>query len=213
MPVNPYDRPIEALREETIDIITVNYSHGEISLESFERRLDKALDAKTHEELLVLTEDLDLKVDRAFKEQKQQKFDFQTNAHPAEDVDHVVNIFSGTKRGGTWEVPGEIRLINIFGGADMDFSEAVFSSKKTRIKVFCLFGGANIFAPEGINVAAKAICIFGGIDNKMPSGFSRDAPEIAVEGFVMFGGVSIKLKRTFKERLRDFANTVKNMMG
>ena len=104
-------------------------------------------------------------------------------------------------------------MVNIFGGADIDFSEAVFSSKRTHIKVFCLFGGANIFAPEGINIVTKALCIFGGVDNKMPSGQSSDAPVIVIEGFIIFGGVSIKLKRTFKERLRDFANSVKSMIG
>ncbi len=212
MPVNPYDKPIELLREETIDQITVNYSHGEISLESFERRLDQAIDAKTHQELTALTEDLDLKVDNSFKEQKREKFDFQINAHAAEDVDHIVNIFGGTNRRGAWEVSGEVRMINIFGGADVDFSEAVFSSKRTRIKVICLFGGANIFAPEGINVITKAMCIFGGIDNKMPSSNSPDAPSIVIEGFIMFGGISIKLKRTLKERLKDFANNVKSMI-
>ena len=212
MPVNPHDKPVELLREETIDQITVNYSHGEISLESFERRLDQALDAKTHEELTALTEDLDLKVDNSFKEQKQKNFNFQTNAHPVEGVDHIVNIFGGTNRGGAWEVSKEIRMINIFGGADIDFSEAVFSSRRTHIKAFCLFGGANIFAPEGINVVTKAICIFGGVDNKMPSSNSPDAPVIVIEGFVIFGGLSIKLKKTFKERLRDFANSVKSMI-
>ncbi|MGD9211139.1 MAG: DUF1707 domain-containing protein [Desulfobacteraceae bacterium] len=213
MPVNPYDKPIELLREETIDQITVNYSHGEISLESFERRLDQALDAKTHKELTALTEDLDLKVDNSFKEQKQQKFNFRTDAHPAEDVDQIVNIFGGTNRKGAWEVSKEIRMVNIFGGADVDFSEALFSSKKTHIKVTCLFGGADIFAPEGINVITKVICIFGGVDNTMPSSLSPDAPVIVVEGFVIFGGVSIKLKKTFKERLSSFANSLKRMIG
>ena len=213
MPVSPYDKPIELLREETIDQITVNYSHGEISLESFERRLDQALDAKTHEELIALTEDLDLKVDNSFKEQKRQKFDFQTNVHTKEETDHFVNIFSGTKRRGIWEVAKQMRILNIFGGADMDFSEAVFSSKRTHIKLLCLFGGMNIFAPEGINVVTRATCIFGGVDNRMPSANSPDAPSIIVTGFIMFGGLSIKLKRTFKERLKDFADTVKNMIG
>ena len=212
MPVNPNDKPIELLREETIDQITVNYSHGEISLDSFERRLDQAIDAKTHEELTSLTEDLDLKVDNSFKEQKRQKFNFRVNAHTTEDVDHIVNIFGGTERRGAWEVSNEIRMINIFGGTDIDFSEAIFSSKRTHIKVICLFGGADIFAPEGINVISKAMCIFGGIDNKIPSTRSPEAPVVVIEGFIMFGGMSIKLKRTFKERLRDFANSIKSVI-
>ena len=213
MPVNPNDKPIELLREETIDQITVNYSHGEISLESFERRLDQALDAKTHGDLTALTEDLDLKVDHSFKEKKRQEFDFRTDARGTEDLDHVVNILSGTKRRGAWSVAKEMRILNILGGADLDFSEAAFSSKRTHIKLFCLLGGLNIFAPEGINVVTKAMCILGGVDNRMPSSSLPDAPVIVIEGFVMLGGVSIKLKKTFKERLRNFANNFKSMLG
>ncbi len=209
MPVASCDKPIELLRKETIDLITFNYSHGEISMESFERRLDQALDSKTHEELTALTGDLDLKIDNYFKERKRQKFDFQMDANPAEDVDEIVSIFGGTDRRGVWKVSKEIRISTIFGGADVDFSEAVFSSKRTHVKVFCLFGGADIFVPEGINVVAKSTCIFGGFGNKIRTNGSPDAPMIVVEGFVLFGGFDIKLNKTLKERRRDFANKVK----
>ena len=46
MPVPPQDRPLTAVREETIDRLIVNYGHGKLSLEAFERRLDEALDAR-----------------------------------------------------------------------------------------------------------------------------------------------------------------------
>ena len=32
MPVDPLDKPIAKLREETIDQLTLNYSHGELLL-------------------------------------------------------------------------------------------------------------------------------------------------------------------------------------
>ena len=68
-------------------------------------------------------------------------------------------------------------------------------------------------AAEGINAISKTVCIFGGIDNRMPSSSFDSAPAITIEGFIMFGGLSIKLKRTLKDRLKDFANTVKNVIG
>ncbi len=70
MPVTPHDRPIDALREETVDQLIMNYGHGKLSREAFERRLDEALDTKTHERLLELTKDLDLKIDRQYASQK-----------------------------------------------------------------------------------------------------------------------------------------------
>ena len=56
MPVVPQDRPINALREETIDQLIVNYGHGKLSLAAFERRLDEALDTQSHDRLLELTQ-------------------------------------------------------------------------------------------------------------------------------------------------------------
>jgi len=48
MPVTPHDRPIDALREQTVDQLIMNYGHGKLSREAFERRLDEALDSKSH---------------------------------------------------------------------------------------------------------------------------------------------------------------------
>lgn len=63
MTVKLTDRPIETVREETIDQLIMNYSHGRISYEAFERRLDQAMETDQHQVLLDLTEDLDLSVD------------------------------------------------------------------------------------------------------------------------------------------------------
>ena len=38
MSVAIQDRPIESVRQEVIDQLIMNYSHGEISLEAFESR-------------------------------------------------------------------------------------------------------------------------------------------------------------------------------
>ena len=45
MSVKFEDRPLEKVREETIDQLVMNYGHGELSSEAFERRLDAAMDA------------------------------------------------------------------------------------------------------------------------------------------------------------------------
>ena len=213
MPVNPIDRPIAALREETIDQLIVNYSHGELSLEAFERRLGQALDAETHEALLSLTEDLDLNVDKAFREKRRRELGFQMDAGDVKDVDYMVSIFGGTKRGSAWSVPKELWMINIFGGTELDFSEAQFSSQTTHIMVFCLFGGADLCVPAGVNTISKAICIFGGIDDRVPSSDAIDAPTLILEGFMLFGGISIKVKKAFRKRLLKFADTVKDMFS
>lgn len=55
MPAAAEDRPIDALREETVARLIMNYGHGKLSREAFERRLDSALAAKSHDQLIALT--------------------------------------------------------------------------------------------------------------------------------------------------------------
>jgi hypothetical protein len=219
MPVTPQDRPLNSLREETVDQLIMNYGHGKLSLEAFERRLDQALDAKSHDSLLSLTQDLDLVADKTYTEQKKAELGIPTASQYAEqmddtgDTDHMINIFGGTNRSGAWNVPSRINMLNIFGGADLDFSDARFTSRTTRITLFCVFGGANFYVRDGINTVSKALCIFGGIDNRAPSTNDRDAPTLLIQGLVLFGGARIKVRKTARERLLEFADSIRNMFA
>jgi hypothetical protein len=214
MPVSPSDRPIDALRDETVDLLIMNYGHGELSREAFERRLDEALEAKTHDKLLELTKDLDLKTDRRYTAQKKAELGIQLEgAAPADgdDAETVVNIFAGSGRKGPWHVPRAVRVINVFGGADLDFTDARFTSETTYITVFCLFGGVDVRVREGMRTLSKAVAIFGGVDNRAPSTTDPNAPLLVIEGLVLFGGVDIRVRKTPKQRLREFADQMRAM--
>jgi hypothetical protein len=214
MPVPPQDRPLNSVREETIDRLIVNYGHGKLSLEAFERRLDEALDAKSADTLVALTNDLELQVDRQYAQQKRAEFGIRTEPVPhARDTSWMIHIFGGGNRRGAWTVPKEIWMVNIFGGAEIDFSEARFTSPVTYIKMLTLFGGAQFYVNENINTQAHAICLFGGLDNRGPSNPDPSVPTIIVEGLVLFGGVGIKIKRTLKERWIAFAEQFRGAFG
>jgi hypothetical protein len=103
-------------------------------------------------------------------------------------------------------------MINVFGGCDLDFTEATFTARKTRIIMLCLFGGATLYVPEGVRVVPKAVCIFGGINDRAPGTVDPNAPTIVIEGVLLFGGVDIKLKKSFKKRYVEFAQSVRGML-
>jgi hypothetical protein len=214
MPVTAKDRPIEALRDEIVDQLIMNYGHGKLSREAFERRLDAALDAKAHDKLLELVRDLDLQTDRQYAEQKKAELGIRVEPSRAahdEEPEHIINVFSGTRRSGAWDVPAEIKLINIFGGAELDFSDARFTAKTTRITMLCLFGGANFYVREGMRTVSKAVCIFGGIHNRAPSTTDPNAPTLIIEGLTLFGGAEIRIRKTPRQRLQEFASTLRTM--
>ncbi|MEP0354478.1 LiaF domain-containing protein [Paraglaciecola sp.] len=213
MAVKLEDRPIEQVREEVIDKLIFNYSHGVLSNEAFERRLDSAMASKHHHELTDLVSDLKQNTSEEFTSQKEQKFNINYSAENSVETESIVNIFGGSNRSGQWTVPREIRVLTVFGGGDIDFTDAIFSSPDVTVKVLCIFGGDNIYIPENINVISKAFCIFGGIDNKAPSIASRQAPTLTIEGLVLFGGLDIKIKRTIKEKFVTFANQMKTLFN
>ena len=214
MPIAAQDRPLSAVREETIDRLIVNYGHGKISLEAFERRLDQALDANSADALVALTADLELQVDRQYAQQKRAEFGIRTEPIPYQrDTSVMIHIFGGGNRSGAWTVPSEIWMVNIFGGGEIDFSNARFTSPVVRIKMLTLFGGAQFYVNENINTQTHALCLFGGMHNAGPSNPDPNNPTVIVEGLVLFGGADIRIKRTLKERWLAFAEQFKGAFG
>jgi hypothetical protein len=212
MPITPADRPIDALREEVVDQLIANYGHGRLSLEAFQRRLDEAYEAERHDVLAGLVADLDPISDGEVIEQKRAAL---LDPGPQGDLEpeRLISIFGGTGRKGSWRVPGEIRAVAIFGGIDLDFSEATFTCAITRVKLMCLFGGVDIRVPEGVRTSAKTIAIFGGVDDKTPACDDPQGPRLVIEGVVLFGGADIRLKRTLKERALAVADRLRAHFG
>jgi hypothetical protein len=213
MSVTLKDRPIEKVREEVIDTLIYSYSHGVISNDAFERRLDQAMVSQNHQEIFDLAKDLEKPTDPEFDSQKERKFNVNYAASSSDDTDTIVNILGGSTRSGHWTVPKEIKVICVLGGSDIDFTDAMFTTPNVTVKILCLFGGVDISVPENVNIISKAFCILGGIDNSAPSIASRQAPTITVEGLVLFGGLDIKIKQTIKEKFVAFANQMKAMFS
>jgi hypothetical protein len=104
-------------------------------------------------------------------------------------------------------------VFTLFGGSNIDFTEARFTDRTTRVRMFCLFGGVDIYVPEGINTTVKVFSIFGGMSNKSPNARRPDAPRLILEGLILFGGGDVKVRKTFKERLLEFADGMRAMFG
>lgn len=57
-----------------------------------------------------------------------------------------------------------------------------------------IFGGVDIFLPEGVNVITSGISILGGTENKVKKSTSKGKKiiNVYIENFSLFGGVEIK---------------------
>jgi len=207
------DRPLDQVRQEAIDQLIMNYSHGIISVEAFERRLDIASDAQHHQTLIDVVADLSLEPDAQYAEQRQKSLSPSYQAGNDKSNDRMMCILSSNQYRGQWLVPAEIHVINVLGSVELDFSEAVFQHQHVVIKVNNWVSSLNILVPEQVSVVSNMFNIVGSSTHRPTSGADRQGPKIVIEGYSVLGSLDVTLKRTMKEKLTAFAAQCRDMMG
>jgi predicted membrane protein len=84
-------------------------------------------------------------------------------------------------------------IVNIFGGCDINLTQADFTGTIT-IDFVQIFGGAKIIVPTDWRVVVKTTSIFGGVEDKRPPALIKENPEktLIIDGTSMFAGISIQ---------------------
>lgn len=84
-------------------------------------------------------------------------------------------------------------LVNIFGGTELDLSQADFTGTAV-IELTTIFGGTKLLVPSNWSVKSEAVTIFGGIEDKRRMQAVTEASEktLLIRGTVIFGGIDIK---------------------
>jgi len=117
----------------------------------------------------------------------------ETMGYSADDFVESTSIFGGAKRiiisknfkGGD--------LVNIFGGTELDLSQADFTGTAV-IELTTIFGGTKLLVPSNWSVKSEAVTIFGGIEDKRRMQTITEVSEknLLIRGTVIFGGIDIK---------------------
>lgn len=213
MDVKLEDRPIEQVREETIDQLIYNYSHLIISAEAFEHRLDQAMQSDDPHKIVALVEDLPLNTDKRYDSEKESKFTPNYSHNVSDEEVKLSSILGSNERSGQWLVPKEINIVDVMGTTTLDFTDAIFQHQNITINIMCVMGSDDIFIPENVNVVTKMYSVMSAVENKSPSVANRQAPTITIRGKVIMGALNIEIKRTTKEKLMGFANSLKSLFG
>ena len=84
-------------------------------------------------------------------------------------------------------------LVNIFGGTELDLSQADFTGVAV-IELTTIFGGTKLLVPSNWSIKSEAVTIFGGIEDKRRMQTMTEAPDksLVIRGTVIFGGIDIK---------------------
>jgi predicted membrane protein len=97
----------------------------------------------------------------------------------------VKTIFSKNFKGGD--------VVNIFGGTELDFTQADINGRVV-VDIVQIFGGSKIIVPSNWQVVSDTAAVFAGIDDKrIKTGVIQDSNKILViKGVSIFAGIDIR---------------------
>ncbi|WP_432559501.1 DUF1707 SHOCT-like domain-containing protein [Granulicoccus sp. GXG6511] len=186
-------------RDQVMTVLSSAYAEGRLTKDEHDERLAAATSARTFDDLVPLTRDLvplhaPIRTNVPAHQPPGVNVP-QIDRHSTGDSMNLIAVFGGSSRKGVWRVRRKINSFAMFGGSDLDFTEAIFEHDVIEITGFWMFGGLDIKIPEGVEVDDEVVGIFGGSDVKntrpVPGG-----PKIVLKGIALFGGVSVKGPKT-----------------
>ena len=181
-------------RDQVVDVLREALMSGRLTQDEHAERLEQTLQAKTLGELEPITRDLvvpgtALPQPATASVTSTSPVPIEEPANPTESFDHMVAIFGGGERKGRWRVKRRTNAIAVFGGHDLDMTNAVFEGREVTIWAFAVFGGIDITVPEGVTVRNEGVGIFGGFGARGSDDPDPNAPVVVVKGLALFGGV------------------------
>lgn len=196
-------RASDADRDRIAEILREALAEGRLDTEEHAERIDAVYRAKTIGELTPLVRDLPAGRQETPRPAPGAAPHTAVPRSPcgAGGGENLVAIFSGASRKGRWRVGGRINAFALFGGVEIDLSEALFEQREIVINATAVFGGVEIKVPENVTLRGSGTGIMGGYDVRSLESADPDAPVIVVRGAAVFGGVEAKPRRG--KRLRD----------
>ncbi len=174
-------------RDHVIALLTAAQAEGRLSAAERDQRIAAARTAETFDDLVPLTRDLVSPTGPAAR--PVMNYD---EGHGTEEADQIVAIFGGATRKHRWRVRRNTSILAMFGGVELDLTEATFEAHELTFNVFCLFGGVEVTVPPGTDVDSSVIAVFGGTEVRKLAPPDGVAPRIVVKGFCGFGGVEVR---------------------
>ncbi len=185
-------RASHADREHFAEMLRQAAGDGRIDIDELEERLEQVFAAKTYGELEPIVRDLPAaRPSAAPATQPVPLSNVSERVGGVATSENAVAIFGGAERNGMWVVPRKFTAVAIFGGVDIDLTQARFEGREIQIDAVAIFGGIDIKVPEDVTVRVDGSGIFGGFGGANLEGAPGGAV-VRVTGVAIFGGVDVK---------------------
>ncbi|HEY0473121.1 MAG TPA: DUF1707 domain-containing protein [Kribbella sp.] len=192
-------------RDQVVDVLRDALMTGRLTQDEHAERLEQTLRARTLGELEPITQDLAVP-GQAFRPtaaapvSSTSVVPIEEPADPQDSFDTVIGIFGGGERKGRWRVKRRTNALCVFGGYDLDMTDAVFEGREVTVYAFAVFGGVDITVPEGVEVRTQGVGIFGGFAGRGSKEPDPTAPVVILKGLALFGGVNAQTAKPRKRK-------------
>jgi len=143
-PAGPALRASDADRDRTADLLRDALGEGRLTAEEHAERVGAVYAARTVGELEAVVADLPRPPAAPRHEPAARPYG---SSAPA-GTEHLVAVFGGATRRGRWRVPWRTTAFALFGGVEIDLTEAIFERQEIVINVVAIFGGVEITISE-----------------------------------------------------------------
>jgi hypothetical protein len=82
-----------------------------------------------------------------------------------------------------------------YGGIDVDLRKAQLAAGGAHLDLHAVNGGIAVTVPAGWRVRSSMRAVAGGVDARVPEPEDASAPTLTLDGFAVFGGVSVAVKQ------------------
>jgi hypothetical protein len=171
-------RVSDAEREGAVVRLREACAEGRLTLQEFSQRVEQAYGARTRAELERVATDLPPAAQRRSRKRRRR---------------FLVGIFAGPELKGRWRAGRRLFTLALWGGIDVDLRQAELDSPVLTIYVLTLFGGSDVYVPQGVEVDVGGFAIFGHNDVWGDEGELHPAsPLVRVVALTVFGGTDVR---------------------
>src|SRR5688500_6412411 len=180
----PALRISDAERERAVRLLGEHHAVGRLTYEEFVERMDRAYEARTHEQLDGLTADLPATPPPQARPQKRR---------------WLVSVLGGNERAEDVAQDETVGL-DVMGGSDLDIRGASVPAGEATVTVIAIMGGSTIWVPEGALVELSGFALMGGNSNRVPKAAAASGPLVRVKAWSLMGGVDVRSGSRRSER-------------
>ncbi|MDD3875048.1 MAG: DUF5668 domain-containing protein [Bacteroidales bacterium] len=104
------------------------------------------------------------------------------------------NIFGGNKTKINAPTFKGGKIVNVFGGSEINLMHTQLDEGKNLLEIVCVFGGVLLIVPADWIIKVEVASVMGGFSDKRVSIKSKtdDTRELIIKGVVVFGGGELK---------------------